>query len=63
MHMGKDMLDLETIRAKLADRRLSVISEATGLHRNTIARVKDGTQPNPTYYVLSRLSDYLEARS
>lgn len=55
------MLNLDQIKAKLADRRLSVVSEATGLHPNTIAKIREGKIDNPTYYALSRLSDYLEA--
>jgi hypothetical protein len=55
------MLDLDQIKAKLADRRLNVIADATGLHVNTIANIRDAKIENPTYYVLRKLSDYLEA--
>lgn len=54
------MLDLDEIKRLLADRRLDVVAEATNLHRNTIARIRDGRQPNPTYFVLRKLSEYLE---
>lgn len=53
------MLEPDTIRKLLADRRLSVVAEATGLHVNTIANARDGKSA-PTYYVLRKLSDYLE---
>lgn len=53
------MLEPEIIRGMLGDRRLSVVAEATGLHVNTIAKVRDGKNA-PTYYVLRKLSDYLE---
>jgi len=54
------MLDLEEIRRRLADRRVDAVAQATKLHRNTISTIRDGKQENPTYYVLRRLSDYLE---
>lgn len=56
------MLEPDIIRKKLTDRRLSVVSEATGLHVNTVANVRDGKIENPTYHVLRKLSDYLEAQ-
>ena len=55
------MLEPEIIRKMLKDRRLSIVSAATGLHVNTIAKVRDGS-PAPTYYVLRKLSDYLDGR-
>lgn len=54
------MIDLDNIKRKLHDRRLDIVAEATGLHRSTIARIRDGEQKNPTYYVLEKLSAYLE---
>jgi transcriptional regulator with XRE-family HTH domain len=54
------MLEPDDIRKKLKDRRLSLVAEATGLHANTVANVRDGKIENPTYYVLRKLSDYLE---
>lgn len=54
------MLDLDEIKRLLADRRLDVVAEATNLHRNTIARIRDGKQENPKYFVLRKLSEYLE---
>ena len=56
------MLTLDEIKIRLADRRLDVVSDATGLHRSTIARVRDGDQANPTYQVMRKLSAYLEAQ-
>lgn len=55
------MLTLDQIRGLLADRRLNVVSEKTGIHVGTISNIRDGKTQNPTYYVLSRLSDYLES--
>jgi hypothetical protein len=56
------MMTLEKIREALADRRLPIVSEATGLHCNTIRQIRDKPESNPTYNVLKALSDYLEGR-
>lgn len=53
------MMTLEQIRAALADRRISMVAQATGLHVNTVIEVKNSLQANPTYRVLKALSDYL----
>lgn len=55
------MLTLNDIVLKLQDRRLDKVSEATGLHRNTIANVRDGKTNNPDYKVVEKLSAYLSA--
>lgn len=54
-----EMLDLDEIRAKLADRRLDVVSDATGLHRNTVSDIRSGKIINPSYAAVKALSDYL----
>lgn len=53
------MIELDNIKHKLADRRLDVVSDATGIHRSTIARVRDG-KTVPTYYVMQKLAAYFE---
>ena len=53
-------MDIDEIKAKLATRRLDVTAEATGIHRSTIARIRDG-KTVPTYYVLRKIIAYLEA--
>lgn len=53
------MLTLEQVRALLADRRLDKVSEATGLHRSTLARIRDGLTPKVNATTLKLLSDYL----
>lgn len=53
------MMTLEQIRQALADRRPSLVAEATGLHYNTVREVRDNPNANPTYKVLKALSDYL----
>ena len=52
-------MDIDEIRAKLADRRLDIVSEGTGLHRSTIARIRDG-KTVPTYYAMQKIAAYFE---
>lgn len=54
------MLTLEQVRALLRDRRIGVVSAATGLHSNTIRSIRDNPGANPRYSVLKALSDYFE---
>jgi pyruvate dehydrogenase complex dehydrogenase (E1) component len=58
----KNMMTLEQIRQALSDRMPIKVSEATGLHYNTIRQVRDNPDANPTHKVLQALSDYLESR-
>jgi hypothetical protein len=53
------MLTLDEIRERLRDRRLPVVSEATGVHSNTIRVIRDNPWANPTYQVMLKLSNYL----
>lgn len=55
------MLTLDQIKARLDDRIMAVVSERTGIHRNTLGSIKSGKIENPTYNVLRKLSDYLES--
>jgi len=55
-------MTLQKIRDKLADRRLSVISAATGLHYNTLRSVRDNPSSNPTWRVITLLAEYFEGR-
>lgn len=57
------MLTLEQIREQLKDRRIGMVSEATGVHVNTIRDIRDNKGSNPTYKVLIALSDYLENKN
>lgn len=59
---GVNMLYLEQIRAMLADRRLSLVAEATGLHYNTVQAIRDDPDANPTYKAVKALSDYLQGQ-
>jgi hypothetical protein len=55
------MLTLELIRAQLQDRRLTVISEKTGLHPNTLRDIRNNADCNPSHRVLAALSQYIES--
>lgn len=54
------MLSVKEIKEKLKDRRISVLSEKTGLSRQVIYNLLWGKSKNPTYETVEKLSDYLE---
>lgn len=56
------MLPIEEIRDLLLDRNASAVAKATGVHPNTIRSLKNGSNLNPSYEVIKKLSDYLEAK-
>ena len=56
------MLTFQEIRERLQDRRLDAVAEATGLHPNSIARIRDGKNLNPKHSTVAALSACLEAR-
>jgi DNA-binding Xre family transcriptional regulator len=60
MTTGDEMLTIEEIRERLADRRLSVVAEACGVHPETLRRLVKGN--NVAYDTLKALSDYLEGK-
>jgi hypothetical protein len=53
------MMTIDQIRQALQDRKLAVVSDATGLHYNTIYKIKSGTNTNPSYETMRVLSAYL----
>lgn len=53
------MVDFEWIRKALLDRRPGVVAERTGLHVNTIIRIRDGKEENPKVQTLNVLAAYL----
>lgn len=59
---GCKMMTLKQISDSLKDRRLTVISQATGVHWNTIRNIRDNADANPTYQVMVKLSDYLSKK-
>lgn len=56
------MLSVKEIAEKLQDRRLDKVAEATGLHRNTIMKYRDGLVEEPYLATVQKLSDYLEGK-
>ena len=57
------MMKLEDIRGLLQDRRVSIVAKATGIHFNTIREIRDNENANPTYKVMTKLTDYLEGNN
>ena len=57
------MLTLEEIRAMLDDRNVEKVAERTGIHRNTLGAIRNGSNQNPTYATLKAISDYLRGVS
>lgn len=56
-------MTLDQVQEALKDRRIKMVSEATGLHPNTLAKLRDGRNTNPTYEVMVKLSEYLGGKS
>ena len=55
------MMTIEQIRLALADRKLTVVSEKTGLHYNTLYLLLRDRLRDPRLRTMKTLSDYLEA--
>lgn len=53
------MVELKWIKEGLSDRRPKVVAERTGLHVNTVTRIRDGKEDNPKIDTLNRLARYL----
>jgi hypothetical protein len=53
------MMTLDEVRHALKDRRPTMVARACGLHHNTVANIRDGSKPAPSYAVVKALSDYL----
>lgn len=56
------MLPLEDIRRRLRGETITDVSEATGLHYNTVRYIRDGAQSNPTLRVMVALSRYFKEK-
>jgi len=55
------MLTIEQIYELLQDRAVPVVAERTDIHYNTVLNIKNGTNKNPSYEVIKKLSDYFQA--
>ena len=56
------MMTLDQIRDALKDRRPAMVAQSPGLHVNTVMRIRDGMNTNPTYEVVAALSKYLQGK-
>ena len=56
---GDRVLTLNEIRARLVDRRLSIVAKRCGLSRTTVAEISSGVAENPRMKTVILLSDYL----
>ena len=54
------MLTIEQVRARLQDRNLRAVAEASGVYYQVVTEIASGKNQNPTYKNLKALSDYLE---
>ena len=57
---NKELLSLEDIKRLLKDKRLYVVSNATGLSFPTLKKMADGKKENFTYKTIKAISDYLK---
>jgi len=57
---NKELLSLEDIQRLLKDKRLYVVSNATGLSFPTLKKMADGKKENFTYKTIKAISDYLK---
>lgn len=55
------MLKLEQIIERLKDRNLSAVARAIGVTPAYLSAICRGVTTNPSYEMVKRLSDYLEA--
>lgn len=54
------MLTLDEIRDKLDDRILKKVAKAVDLNYNTIRDIANGSQKNPSYAVVLKLTNYFK---
>lgn len=54
------MMTLKEIRDALQDRIPGKVADACGVHYNTVRRIRDDPNANPTHAVVVALSEYLE---
>lgn len=57
---NEELLSLEDIQSLLKDKRLYVVSKATGLSFPTLKKMADGKKENFTYKTIKAISDYLK---
>jgi DNA-binding phage protein len=52
-------MTLDEIREALRDRRIVTVARECGLHENTLYRIMNGVNDNPSYETIKRITDYL----
>lgn len=57
------MLSIDVIEEMLQDRNLEVVAKKTGLSRQTLSAIRNGTAKMPSYQTVKTISDYLEGKS
>jgi len=57
--MEQKIMTMAEVRAGLADRKLTVVAEETGLKYHTVMEVANGKRANPTYETYIALVNYL----
>jgi hypothetical protein len=55
-----EIMQLDEIKTKLADRRLAVVADGARLHYNTLRAIRDGEKTNPTLETMRRLTVYFQ---
>lgn len=60
MDTGVCHMDLHELSAMLSDRRLSVVSRATGIHRNTLSKIRDGMVADIKLSTAKLLMEYFD---
>lgn len=53
------MMTVEAIKQALKDRRISLVSKATGLHYNTLRDIRDNPNADPKASTIKAISEYL----
>lgn len=54
-------MTLDNLRKTLKKMNLAVVSKETGLHHNTLLRIRNGQTAEPSYAVLTILFNYIES--
>lgn len=54
-------MTLDDVRAALSKLNLAQVSRDTGIHHNTLVRIKNNENANPSYVVVSILMDYISS--
>lgn len=57
------MLSVDSVKNQLKDRRISIVSEKTGLSERTITDIRDGKNTNPKINTLNALMTYFETEA